>query len=197
MSQPRPSDPTIAVAPAPSTALQRLRWWVGGLGIAAAIMVAFTAFNAHAGYEHDAKGGPHAMRPHDGGPMLGLPMLEGRHGRRLMDRLDMTQAQKDQLQALSQAHRADMAQQFAAHKALRDEMTALLKQPALDDAALDALRAKMLAHHQEMAAKRWDLGVSMARVLTAEQRLKLADIMAQHEARHDARMKAGTSGSGR
>ena len=165
--------------------LSAARWWVGGLGVAAAIMASMVAFNAHA--EHGGQGHGRHMHGESGGfaamGMGGLPPLAGRHAERFYKRLNVTDAQKAQLQALGNAQKEDMVKQREAHHALHQDIKQALRQPTLDDAALQNLRAKVLAHHQDMAAKRWEAGVSMARVLTPEQRQQLADMMDKREAR--------------
>jgi periplasmic protein CpxP/Spy len=167
------------------TYLSTARWWVGGLGVAAALMASMTAFNAHA--EHGGRDHQRHMMGEVGGGaafgMVGLPPLAGRHAERFYKRLNVTDEQKAQLQDLAKAQKEDMLKQREAHQALHQDMKAMLRQPNIDDAALQTLRAKVLAHHQEMAAKRWDMGVSMARVLTPEQRQQLADMMDKREAR--------------
>ena len=167
------------------TYLSTARWWVGGLGVAAALMASMVAFNAHA--EHGGRDHPRHMMGEAGGGaafgMAGLPPLAGRHAERFYKRLNVTDEQKAQLQALAKAQKDDMHKQREAHQALHQDMKAMLRQPNMDDAALQTLRAKVLAHHQDMAAKRWDMGVNMARVLTPEQRQQMADMMDKREAR--------------
>lgn len=162
--------------------LSRARWWVGGLGLVAALLAATSTFNAYASHEGHV-GGKHEQMAGAWGMGGGLPPLAGKHAERLYKRLNVTEAQKAQLQALFQFHRDEMSQSKEAHQALHQDMKALLRQPTMDEAALQALRTRMLAHHQDMAAKRWDLGVSMARVLTPLQRQQLADMMDKREAR--------------
>lgn len=170
-----------------SNYLSRARWWVGGLGVAAALLAAMSTFNVYAGHgerHHHKHGEMEASMA-----MGGLPPLAGKHADRIYKRLNVTDEQKAQLQALAKSHKESMAQQRQVHQALHQDMKALLRQPTIDETALQSLRARMLAHHQEVAAKRWDLAAGMARVLTPAQRLQLADMMDKREARAKDRKK--------
>lgn len=171
-----------------STYLSRARWWVGGLGMVAALLAAMSTFNVYAGHDGH-RGDKHGhMAAAWGMGGVWLP-LAGKHAERFYKRLDVTEAQKAQLQALTKSHHDDMRKSKEAHQALHQDMKTLMRQPTMDEAALQALRARMLAHQQDMAAKRWDLGVSLARVLTPEQRQQLSDMMDKREARAHRHMK--------
>jgi periplasmic protein CpxP/Spy len=165
------TDSQVKSAVAMPSFLARMRWAMGGVVLAVGAMAGMAAFAAHEGGHHGACAAKSA-----GGMLMGMPM-EGRHQARWFKQLNVTDAQKTQLEALAKSQRDAMGQAREAHQALHQEMLALLKQPTLDDAAVQTLRAKVLAHHQEMLAKRWQAGVDMARLLTPEQRQKLADTM--------------------
>jgi periplasmic protein CpxP/Spy len=167
----------VNVLPAQPSLLLRMRWALGGLAVIGGLMAATATFDARAEHQQEAQ-----ERHHGGaGMMMGLPM-QGHRMDRMYKRLNVSDAQKTQLQALAKSQQADMMQARQTHQALHQEMLNLLKQPTMDDASVQTWRTKVLAHHQEMMAKRLQAGVDMARVLTAPQRQQLAELLGKRMA---------------
>ncbi len=181
--------------PGKTSVMTRMRWAAGSLALVAGLIAATTAINAYAEHGQDAQGEHHGWREHTpepgagmmmGMPMMGIPMGGG-HMAHWFKRLNVTDAQKSQFEALAKKQHEDMMQSHASHQALHQEMLALLKQPTIDDASVQTLRAKVLAHHQEMMAKRWQTGVDMVRILNVTQRQQLADMLSKRMAHEEER----------
>jgi protein CpxP len=120
-----------------------------------------------------------------GGPMMG----GGRHLGPMLDQVNATAEQRSQIQAIVSAARADLRAQRSAEPPLQIEMAQLLAQPTVDARAVEALRQKMLAQHDQ-ASQRWTQALlEISRVLTPEQRQQAAERMSQRHAmmrRHHA-----------
>ncbi len=170
--------------------LTRMRWVAGSLALVAGLVAATTAINAHAERGQDTQGEHQGWREHapkhGADMMMGIPM-GGRHMAHWFKRLNVTDAQKTQFEAMAKKQHEDMMQSRAANQALHQEMLTLLKQPTIDDASVQTLRAKVLANHQEMMAKRWQAGVDMAQMLNVTQRQQLAEMMSKRMARGEKR----------
>jgi len=116
-------------------------------------------------------GGPGAM----GG--MGLPLMLSPQ---VLDGIDATAQQREQLRSIAEAARADLKAQHEAGKADRDQMMALFTQPTVDAKAAESLRKQMQAR-QDTASKRLTQAlVESAKVLTVDQRVKMAELMKQH-----------------
>ncbi len=168
-----------------TSVLTRVRWVAGSLVLVAGLVAATTAINAHAEHQGRSEHAPGAGMMM-GMPMMGMPMGGG-HMDHWFKRLNVTDAQKTQFEALAKQQREDMMQSRPTHQALHQEMLALLKQPTIDDASVQVLRAKVLAQHQEMMAKRWQAGVDMVRILNVTQRQQLADMLSKRMAHEEER----------
>ena len=164
---------------------KRTRLYLAGLSLALA--------SAFATGVHAASGGP-------GGPgMMGSGMMghgpmggPGGHGgygygggmfegmmTRLLDRVNATPQQRTQIQQIMQTQANEMRAQREAGRALRQEAMTLFAQPAVDAAAVEALRQKQLALHGEASKRMTTAMLEISRVLTPEQRKQMADYMTQ------------------
>lgn len=110
--------------------------------------------------------GPAGMMP---GPWHGR-MLE-----RLLDGVDATAEQRTQIRAIAAAAAADLQAQREAGRSLRQEGLQLFAQPTLDAAAAEAQRQKMLQHHDAVSRRTMQAMLDIGRVLTPEQRAKVAE----------------------
>ncbi|WP_424895050.1 Spy/CpxP family protein refolding chaperone [Tepidimonas sp. HKU79] len=120
-----------------------------------------------------------------GGPMGPMEGAGERMVEHWMRGLDLQPAQREQLQTLAQAARADMQPLRQEGRALREERQRLLAAPALDEAALEALRQRELAWHDRLTARMNRFMIDAAKVLTPEQRQRWAERMQQRaEGKH-------------
>jgi Spy/CpxP family protein refolding chaperone len=124
--------------------------------------------------------GPGALGGMDSmGGMRAAMMGDGRHLGPMLDQVNATAEQRSQIQAIVNAARADLRAQRSAGPALHLEMAQLLAQPTVDARAVEALRQKMLAQHDQ-ASQRWTQAMlEISRVLTPEQRQQAAERLRQ------------------
>lgn len=131
-------------------------------------------------------GGMHGGGHHAGGMGPGADAM--------LELVDASDAQRSQIRALMQAARNELRAQYEAMRKLHAEQRALLAAPTIDAAAVEAKR-QQLQLQREAISKRMSLAmVEAARVLTPEQRAKLADRMARREARMAEHMKEQRGG---
>lgn len=128
------------------------------------------------------RGGPGAGMLAGGGLPLAGPMLD-----RLLDDVKASDAQRDQLHRIAQAAQADLNPTADAARADHAKMVELFAQPSVDAAAVEALRQKMLARHDQVTRRVNVAMLDAAKVLTPEQRLQMADHMRQFEQRRSER----------
>jgi Spy/CpxP family protein refolding chaperone len=112
---------------------------------------------------------------------------------RMLDSVDATPEQRAQIkQIVASAREAGRALR-AQGQALRDQSAALFAQPDVDARAAEALRQQMLAQHDQASQRRMQTMLDISRVLSPEQRQKLAERMKQRGAmmeRHRGERKA-------
>ncbi|MDC8785944.1 Spy/CpxP family protein refolding chaperone [Roseateles koreensis] len=147
--------------------------------IAAMLAVSGTFALAQA---HGGHGGPGGMEEMGGGH---AGMMAGRMTH-MLDAADATDAQRAQIKQIMESARADLKTQMEAGRKLHEQAQALFTAPTIDAAAIEKLRLQLLAHHDQ-ASKRMSLAmIDAAKVLSAEQRAKLAEKMKKmHEHRAD------------
>jgi len=151
------------------------------------VAAAGTALSAHA-QEHrgPGMGGP-------GGP--GMMMFGGpaEHAARRMDRmldgLGATQAQRAQIHQIVVAAAADLKGQREAGRGLHERAMQIFTAPTVDAGAAEALRQQMLAQHDQASKRKLQEMLDIAKVLTPEQRAKIADRMKERQAVMKDRMQ--------
>lgn len=131
------------------------------------------------------RGGP-GMGMAGAGLPLGGPMLD-----RLLDDVKASDAQRDQLHRIAEAAQADLKPAAEAARADHARMVELFAQPSVDAAAVEALRQKMLARHDQLTRRVNVAMLDAAKVLTPEQRQEMADHMRQMEQRRAERGERG------
>jgi periplasmic protein CpxP/Spy len=123
------------------------------------------------------------MRGADHGPMMGERGAHagpGMHmGERMLDRVKASAEQRAQIRQIMEAARKDMQGQREARRALRDQQMQLFTQPNVDANAVEALRQKQIAQHDQASKRMTQAMVEASRVLTPEQRAQLATDMRQ------------------
>ncbi|MFT7724467.1 MAG: periplasmic heavy metal sensor [Roseateles sp.] len=155
--------------------------------VAAALAVAGVAAHAQpGGHGGPGRGGPSAMMERGFGHDARLDYM--------LDVANASDAQRSQIAAIFKAARQDLAGQRDAGRKLHEQMAALLAAPTLDAAAIEATRAQMSAQHDAASKRLSQARIDAARVLTAEQRARVADVMKKRQARMDARQNARKDG---
>lgn len=154
------------------SSLPRARMWLLASLLAIASAVSLTAF-ARPGPGGEGHGGPGFM----GSPR----MME-----RLFDEVNATEAQRTQLRQIAKTAADDMKAQREAGRELRQRSLALFTQPTVDANAAEQLRLQMLSQHDQASKRMLQAMLDASRVLTPEQRAKLADKM---KARQDMRQR--------
>jgi protein CpxP len=108
------------------------------------------------------------------------------HGMKMFKGLDLTDAQKAQIEQLTAAHRATMPDK-AALAANREELRALLATPTFDEAGVRVLLEKQQTKRLEMEVAQLKFQHQLRAVLTPEQQAKLDERKAKM--RHKMREK--------
>jgi Spy/CpxP family protein refolding chaperone len=166
------------------------RWTLAGLGVAsvAAIAGAVGASGWH-GRAH-----AHGFGPGGRGFMgsgFGGDMDPEAMGRRLdamvsfaLADIDATADQKSRISAIAKQAAADLAPLRKVHQEARQKSMALLTQPTIDRAQLEALRVQQMQLGDTVSRRMVQAIADAAEVLNADQRGKLAQ---KWQARHGAR----------
>jgi Spy/CpxP family protein refolding chaperone len=104
-----------------------------------------------------------------------------------------TPEQRAQIQKIMESARTDLQAQREAGKALRTQLMQAMAQPNIDANAVEQVRQRMMAQHDQVSKRRMQAMVDAARVLTPEQRRQLAERMAQRRSmmeRHERERRA-------
>ena len=121
-------------------------------------------------HRHAMMGGEHG---HHGG---GMGM---KWSGRMLEAVKATPEQRAQIQKIMEGARTDLQAQREAGKALRGQLMQTMAQPNIDANAVEQVRQKMLAQHDQASKRRLQAMVDAAKVLTPEQRKQLAERMSQ------------------
>lgn len=157
------------------------------LGLAAAMSVAALVAQAQPAPGDAPPPPPHAMhRGMHGGPGMDGPL--GLHPRLLKD-AGVTDAQQAQIKQIFDAARNDLKSQRDTERQLHERMQALFTAPTVDANAVEQVRQQMHAQH-DVASKRITLAmIDASRVLSPEQRAKIAELKKQQREKMKDRMK--------
>lgn len=140
---------------------------LGGLGLAAARSDALGESSGRFGM-----GGGHHMR--HGGERGGLGFGE-RRLERILEEIDATPEQAEQVKTIVTAARSDLMPMVADFRGAHDDIAALLSAPTIDRAAAEKLRSERIAK-VDAASKRLTAAIlDAAAILTPEQRTELAE----------------------
>lgn len=157
------------------------RLYLAGLGLALAGALASGVQAAPGGPGMMGQGammahGPMGGHGGHGGP--GGGMFDGMMTR-MLDRVNATPEQRTQIQQIMQKQAGEVGSRREAGRALRQQMMALFAQPTVDANAVEALRQKQQAMHDEASRRMTAAMVEISRVLTPEQRKQMAEHMSQ------------------
>ena len=133
----------------------------------------------------------HGMRGEMGGGMMfgGSPERMGRMIDHVLDGLNATDAQRNQIKQIAAAAAADLKAQADARRTLRQRAMQAFVAPNVDTAAVEQVRQQMLQQHDQMSRRMTQAMLDVARVLTPEQRARLGERMRDRQARMEDRRK--------
>ncbi len=144
-----------------------LKWVLLSAFIAVSATVALSAWaQPHGGHGMGMFGGGHGM-------------MGGRGVDHMLDGLNATDAQRSQIKQIAQAAAADMKAQREAGRALRERAMQIFAAPNVDAAAAESVRAQMQQQHDQASKRMLQAMLDASKVLTPEQRAKLAERMKQ------------------
>lgn len=129
-------------------------------------------------------------------PVLAQPGAHGMHrgmpGMQLMqllDDVDASEAQREQIRTIFKTAREELRAQLQQGHGQHQQMLKLWAQPNIDAAAIDALRKQQLTQHERVSARMQAAFIEAGRVLTPEQRAKIADKAGKRAERLKQRME--------
>ncbi len=96
---------------------------------------------------------------------------------RMLDAAKATPEQRTQIQQIMAAAHKDMQAIHEGGRTLRTELMAAFAQPNVDAQAVEAIRQKQLALHDQASKRHLQAALDVSRVLTPDQRKQLADGM--------------------
>lgn len=122
-----------------------------------------------------------------GGNDRGHAGMMEHHMKRVLDKVDLTDAQEEQVDAIMDANFDDMKSDFTQVKSIDEELTALTQTDVLDSVAVDALLEQKLALIKTRMEKSIDARHQVWLVLTPEQQTKAKEIIANMKAKMEKR----------
>ena len=164
-------------------------WRYVAAGLALSTAAAFGIVNLASAHGRPDAPPPAGMQR--GMPGIGLP-LAGPMMERMLDEIQATPEQRDQLRRIAESAQADLKAPGEAARVDHARMGELFAQPALDPAAIEALRKQMLARHDQVTRRMNVAMLDAAKVLTPEQRQQLVANARQHAERHAERLAPGS-----
>jgi len=127
--------------------------------------------------------GRHHGGPHDGPPPAGMFGGFGGYGGHMLDVVNATDAQRSQIEAIFKAARDDMKGQRETGRKLHEQLAAQFTAANVDAAAIESLRSQISAQQDAASKRMTQASIDAARVLTPEQRAKIAELAKKHQAR--------------
>jgi periplasmic protein CpxP/Spy len=108
---------------------------------------------------------------------------------RMLDGLDATEAQRNQIKQIAMSAAADVKTQRDAVRSLRDQALQIFAAPNIDPAAAESVRQRMLAQHDQAGKRMLQAMLDAAKVLTPDQRAKMGARMKERQAEMNDRMQ--------
>jgi len=158
----------VAVA-SRTTSLRGMKWMLSGMVVAVAATVALSAWAQ--------PGGPGARMHEMVGP--GMMMGGGRGVDHMLDGLNASEAQRSQIKQIFKAAADDLRGQRDQRRALHERSLQIFAAPNVDAAAAEQVRQQMQAMHEQASKRMLQAMLDASKVLTPEQRAKLAERMKQ------------------
>jgi periplasmic protein CpxP/Spy len=157
--------------------------WVAG---AVVLVAAGVALVAHA----EGPGGPGMGGPGGGMMMFGGPPEHMGHMiDHMLDGLGVTDAQRSQIRQIVMSAGSDLKTQREAGRGGRDRAVQIFTAPSVDANAAEALRQQMETQHDQASKRMLQAMLDASKVLTPEQRAKLAQRAAERESIMQERMQ--------
>lgn len=149
------------------------------------VAAACAAFSAHAQerHGHGGPGGPGMMM--FGGP----PEHVGRAVDHMLDGLNATEAQRTQIKQIAMTASADMKAQRDSGRSLREKGVQIFAAPSVDAGAAESVRLQLNALHDQGSKRMLQAMLDVAKVLTPEQRAKIAERLKERQAVAQDRMQ--------
>jgi len=166
------------------------------VAVAAAVIIPLSSQAMPAG-QGGSNCGPGGMVGVGGPGMMMMGAGDPAHMNRMLDRmlggLDVTEAQRTQIQQIVQSAASEMQTQRDAGRSLREQAAQIMAAPVIDAAAAESLRQQMLAMHDQSSKRMLQTMIDIGNVLTPEQRAQLAERMKQRgTAMHQHRRGQGS-----
>jgi periplasmic protein CpxP/Spy len=158
---------TPVVAARRSAGVRGMKWMLSGMVVAVAATFALSAWAMPGGHGRHGMDGP------------GMMMMGGRGVEHMLDGLNATDAQRSQIQQIFKAAADDMKGQREQRRALHERGLQVFAAPNVDAAAAESVRQQMLQMHDQASKRRMQAMLDASKVLTPEQRAKLAERMKQ------------------
>ncbi len=155
------------------------------LGLAAAAGAPAVA----AGYGHHGHHGHHGAMMGGGGGFMADPQHVERMVEHMLRDLNASDQQRSQIRQIALAAATELKAGREAGRKLHEQMRSLFTQPNIDAAAIEALRQQSVAQMDANSRRMTQAMVDIARVLTPEQRARLAERMAERQRRVEQRMQ--------
>jgi len=159
----------IEVTTARRNGMHGMKWMLGSMVLAVGATLALSAWAQPGGHGHRGMGG------YDGGH----GMMMGRGADRMLDGLNATEAQRSQVKQIFKAAADDLKGQREARRALRERSMQIFAAPNVDAAAAESVRQQMLQQHDQSSKRMLQAMLDASKVLTPEQRAKMAERMKQ------------------
>ena len=127
------------------------------------------------------------MPPRDGASQASYKGMQ-RHGPeavarrvdRMLDGLNVGDAERARIRQIAQAAAADIASEQQAGRQLHAQALRLFAAPVVDAAAAEQLRVQMVAQHDRVSRRRLQALLDISALLTPEQRAAAVQRMARH-----------------
>jgi Spy/CpxP family protein refolding chaperone len=186
---------TAVVRPA-----QGVKHVAAGLVLAVAGTLAVSAWAQGPGAQA-GMGVPGMHRMHDGahgggfgghGLFVGGPERVDRAVDRMLQGLNATEEQRSQVKRIAGAAATDLRAQHEAGRSLHEQGLQLFAAPVVDARAVEALRQKRVAHHDQVSKRMTQAMLEVSAVLSPEQRAKLAERVKERQARMKERLQERT-----
>jgi periplasmic protein CpxP/Spy len=155
------------------------------LGLLVAVAGTLSVSAWAGGHGHGSRGGDFGGH----GMFMGGAEHMGRGLDRMLEGLNATDAQRAQIKQIAEAAATDLKAQHEAARGLREQGLQLFTAPVVDARAVEALRVRKMALHDQSSKRMTQAMLDVSAVLTPEQRVKLGERMKQRAQRMQEHMQ--------
>ena len=149
-----------------------MKWMLSSMVLAVAATLALSAWAQPNGSHHGMSNMNNMNSGH--GMMRG-----GRGIDHMLDGLNATDAQRAQIKQIYKSAADDLKAQREAGRALHERSMQIFAAPNVDAAAAESVRQQMLQQHDQASKRMLQARLDASKVLTPEQRAKMAERMKQ------------------